>query len=199
MAYQSTHGPRTPISEKLKGIPGFFGIRLAEEPRYKVLDMDGDKEVREYEKMILAYVTVPGAHHEAMKEGYDRLTRYLLGENATSLEMPMTMPVYEEHNHNTWTFSFILPREVTTASAPTALDHSIMIAEKASHKAAVIWYTGDSTSEKVYTKSAELREWLLTKTDFSTAGAVKIARYDGPKTLPFFRRNELQIEVVKIH
>ncbi len=190
----------SPITEKLKSIPGFFGIRLADEPKYQVLDMEDDKEIRQYERMTLASVTVNnGKYEDAMKEGYQRLSQYLYGENATTLEMPMTTPVFEEQNHNSWTISFILPNDITPATAPTPLDHAIAITECPAHAVAVIWYTGGNHLERVYAKSAELHGWLSTKKGFKILGENKIAQYDSPSTLSFFRRNELQVEVAEVH
>jgi hypothetical protein len=199
MAHSASQKFHIPISERLKSIPGFFGIRLAEEPKYQVVDLDDDKEIRRYEKMTLASVTVVGKYEEAVKEGYQRLSNYLFGENAKSLEIPMTTPIFEEQNHNSWTISFILPKEYTTELAPTPLDHSIRIHERPAFCAAVIWYTGGNDLDRVYEKSAELQKWLQTQRGFYQKGDVKIAQYDGPSTLDFFRRNELQVEVAEVH
>jgi hypothetical protein len=188
-----------PISEKLKYIPGLIGIRLTDEPKYQVIDMDDDKEIRLYDKMTLATITVAGKYETAVQEGFHRLSQYLFGENATSREMSMTAPFFEESNRNNWTISFILPEDMNPALAPTPLDHSITIAEKNPHLAAVIWFTGGIDLERSYAKSAELYGWLLTKPGLKPVGDVKIAKYDNPSTIPFFKRNELQLEVAETH
>lgn len=188
-----------PFSERLKSIPGFFGIRLAEEPRYKVLDMEDEKEIRQYEKMTLATLTVSGTYETAMREGFKRLAHYIFGENAKSEEMSMTTPIFEETNGNLLTMSFILPRGINVATAPTPLDHSITISEKPAHKAAVIWYTGGNDLKKVREKSEELYQWIHSKVEINAVGPLKIAQYDAPISLPFFRRNELQVEVAESH
>ena len=54
----SAQHPKPPLSEMLKSIPATFGIRLNEEPDYEVLEQHGEIEVREYEAMTVAYVTV---------------------------------------------------------------------------------------------------------------------------------------------
>lgn len=199
MAYSAALKFNVPLSEKLKSIPGYFGIRLADEPKYQVVDMDDDKEIRAYDRMTLASVTISGDYEQAMVEGYHRLLQYLFGENATALEMPMTTPIFEEQNQNSWTISFILPAHITQTTAPTPLDHSISISERPAHRAAVIWYTGGNDLDRIYEKSKELYDWLNTLRDYNTVGDAKIAQYDGPATLSFFRRNELQVEVAEVH
>ena len=47
----------------MKAIPGFFGIRLTEEPEYKVLKQEDDFEVREYGELLLA-TTFTGSTYE---------------------------------------------------------------------------------------------------------------------------------------
>ncbi len=199
MQQTSSQKVQVPFTERLKSIPGFFGIRLAEEPKYTVLEMEDEKEIRLYEKMTLATLTVSGSYESAMKEGFKRLAQYIFGENATSEEMSMTTPIFEEANGNMLTMSFILPRGINVATAPTPLDHSITVSEKPAHKAAVIWYTGGNDQQKVHEKANELYKWVHSKVGINAVGPLKIAQYDAPISLPFFRRNELQVEIAETH
>lgn len=199
MQQTSSQKVQVPFTERLKSIPGFFGIRLAEEPKYTVLEMEDEKEIRLYEKMTLATLTVSGSYESAMKEGFKRLAQYIFGENATSEEMSMTTPIFEEANGNMLTMSFILPRGINVATAPTPLDHSITVSEKPAHKAAVIWYTGGNDQQKVHEKANELYKWVHSKVRINAVGPLKIAQYDAPISLPFFRRNELQVEIAETH
>ena len=199
MSQAINYRAQLPIFERLKNIPGFFGIRLSEEPQYRVLDMDDEKEIREYGRMTLASITLPGSYESAMEEGYYRLCHYLFGGNIRQTEMPMTTPIFEERLQYRWRISFILPKEMTAATAPTPKDHAIEIFEKPAHKAAVIWYTGGNDLERIHEKEAELNGWILNLQGYTAQSDVKIAQYDSPSTLSFFRRNELQVEVAEAH
>lgn len=53
---------RPPFKDILSSIPGVFGIRLEEEPRYGVLETIDDVEIRQYAPALLAQVTITGDH-----------------------------------------------------------------------------------------------------------------------------------------
>jgi coproporphyrinogen III oxidase len=111
----------------------------------------------------------------------------------------MTTPFFEERNHNAWTISFILPKKFTPEMAPTPYNHSISIQERPAQLTAVVWYTGGNDLDRICEKSAELNSWLQIQRDYNVTGTIKIAKYDSPSILSFFRRNELQVEVAEVH
>lgn len=88
-----TDAHKPPFSEILQAIPGFFGIRLEEEPAYKVLERFGEVEIRRYAPLVLAQVTVQGTHDQAMDAAFDKLAGYLYGGNRSGQQLPMTSPV----------------------------------------------------------------------------------------------------------
>jgi hypothetical protein len=70
-----------PLSEKMKAIPGFFGIRLTEEPEYKVLKQEDDFEVREYGELLLATTLTGSTYETSSKKSFMRLANYIFGGN----------------------------------------------------------------------------------------------------------------------
>jgi len=60
---------------------------------------------------------------------------------------------------------------------------------------AVLVFSGFAGADKVQTKSDELLAWVRQR-GLNTRGAVQLARYNPPWTLPFFRRNEVMVELV---
>jgi len=58
----------------------------------------------------------------------------------------------------------------------------------------VITFSGFYNYQKVDEKTLELEEWVKTK-NLQATGTPKFARYNPPWTLPFMRRNEIQIDV----
>ena len=67
---------KLPFTEILKSVPGFFGIRLEEQPKYEVIEtIDEDVEIREYQPALLARLTIEGEHDKAVDEAFDRLAR----------------------------------------------------------------------------------------------------------------------------
>lgn len=202
-----------PLSEKLKGIPGFFGIRLGEEPFYEVLCTEGDKEIRKYNSFILASVTINGNFEEAKKEAFACLASYIFGQNKDnkSLKMtspvlqeenndhiPLTSPMYQEPSSNGWTMSFVLPLKYNLATAPTPKDNRILLHKNPERMVASLRYSGINDQEKIKKNSAELIEWISKSDLFIPMGDIQIAQYDGPTTIPFLRRNEVHVEVKQI-
>lgn len=192
-----------PLSEKLKSIPGIFGIRLGESPLYSVMLSEGDKEIRKYNPFILATITINGPFEKARKEAFLGLANYIFGKNKdnkhlkmtapvlqgeTSELIPMTSPFIQVPTGAGWSMSFILPMQYTLATAPTPQDKRIQLHKKPEHVVAALRYSGVNTEEKIRKYSAELTRWLSKKHLFNPIGEIQSAQYDGPSTIPFLRK-----------
>jgi len=55
-------------------------------------------------------------------------------------------------------------------------------------------FSGLLDSEKLGEREQELRQWVA-KQEVLVTGQVRTARYDPPWTLPFLRKNEVQLRV----
>ena len=187
-----------PLTEKLKGIPGIFGIRLGEGPLYSVVASEGDKEIRKYRPCILASISINGTFEEVRKEAFISLASYIFGKNKDKKHLKMTAPVLHVPTGSGWTMSFILPTKYTLASAPTPQDKRIQLHKKPEHIAATIRYSGVNNQEKIKKYSAELMRWLSRKHLYNPIGEIQSAQYDGPTTIGFLRKNEIHVEVNSI-
>jgi SOUL heme-binding protein len=212
-----------PFVEILKSIPGFFGIRLEEEPRHEVIEKIGEIEVRRYAPALLAEVTVQGAHEEALDAAFDRLARYIFGGNSRREDMhmtnpvyqskgqgqgqgqskvkvkgermPMTTPVIQSSDGDGWTVSFFLSNNLTAEEAPRPDDSSIKLTQSAERLIASLRYRGNNTEEKMHDARGELLEALRNHPKYKVDGSVFWAQYDAPFVLPFVKRNEAQVEL----
>lgn len=203
-----------PLSEKLKGIPGIFGIRLGEEPLYEVMESYGSIEIRKYHPFIMASITINGSFEEAKKEAFFCLANYIFGKNKdkkllkmtapvlqeeTNDIIPMTSPVLQEPTQNGWTMSFVLPLKYSLATAPTPKDKRIHLHKNPERLVATLRYSGVNDQEKIKKYSAELMQWLSNNYTYIPAGEIQSAQYDGPSTIAFLRKNEIHLEVIKGH
>ena len=212
MAETNDQDVPVPLAEKLKGLTGFFGIRLVEQPEYYILRSDGEKEVRKYHPMMMASVIVPveSGLQKARENAFMNLAAYIFGRNETSLHIPMTAPVLEEHHCSkrdlklpvserlqtgVLMMSFILPINYGPENTPSPLDSRIILHRKPTHKLASIAYSGHNDSEKLQAKEAELRNWVRGFPNYRTQEEVVVAQYDGPSTPAFLRKNEIHIEI----
>jgi len=191
----------------------FTGTAMAiEEPKYSVLEKTPPFELRSYAPMILAEVQVEGDLDDASSQGFRLIAAYIFGQNQVSEKIAMTAPVAVEEqavksakiamtapvniesNAGQWTVSFVMPSEYTMDTLPKPLNSKVQLRQIPAVKRAVITFSGFSNHQKVAEKTLELEEWMKTK-NLQATGTPKFARYNPPWTLPFMRRNEIQIDV----
>ena len=109
-------------------------------------------------------------------------------------KIDMTRPVLTEGNANTWIVSFIMPNEFTLETLPEPNDKNIKISSIPKERYAVIVFSG-LVRESSYQEKETLLNQFIEEKKLKTSGEIKIARYNPPWTLPFFRRNELMIKI----
>jgi len=183
-----------------------------EEPEFKIILKDGQIEIREYAPKIIAQVEVFGDFDEASSKGFKILADYIFGNNTStdgnsriemtapvemeplSQKINMTKPVLTEGSDNTWIVSFIMPNEFTLETLPKPNNKDIKISSLPKEKYAVIVFSG-LIRESSYQEKETLLNQFIEEKQLKTSGEIKIARYNPPWTLPFFRRNELMIKV----
>lgn len=192
--------PKIPFSEKVKEVVGIFGIQLGETPRYTVLARDGEIEIRQYDPLLMASTSVSDSSSEdPRREAFQRLASYIFGKNNSAKHIDMTAPVFQDEVPSAARMSFILPSEYTLSSIPKPLDHHIEFSEVPRQMVAVLKYSGLNEAKKSREKTAELLRWIEKKS--LTPKGLRVAEYNGPLTLSFFRKNEIQvpIEIGKRH
>lgn len=200
-------------------------VRNIEEPKYTVVSEASSYEIREYASYIVAETTVSGAENrdEAARKGFPIIAGYIFGDNTKKDKMAMTVPVNTEEStsekiamtapvntekiamtvpvntekvqeSNTYKISFVMPSKYTLETLPEPNDKRIELREVPAHKVAVRRFSW-TTSESAFKKhEAELLE-ALRHDGVETVGAVNVARYNTPWTIPFMLRSEVQVEV----
>ena len=187
-------------------------IMATDEPDFNLILKEDKFEIREYASKIIAQVEVFGDFDDASSKGFKILADYIFGNNTSAdgnsrIEMTapvemeplpqkinMTKPVLTEGNDNTWIVSFIMPNEFTLETLPKPNNKNIKISSIPKEKFAVIVFSG-LVRESSYHEKEKLLNQFIEKEKLKTSGEIKIARYNPPWTLPFFRRNELMIKV----
>lgn len=189
-----------PFTEKLKVIPGIFGIRLNEEPEYYLIRSNGEKEIRKYSALTMASIIIPieDNYEQAQSQAYLALCNYIFGKNHLSHKMAMASVVLHEFQNDgrkNMTMSFILPSKYNLENVPEPLDSRIKLFQKSSCMVACRKYSGPSDEEKVQKYTSELRDWLSQYSSYKVATQAQVAEYDGPSTLSFLRKYEVHIDV----
>ena len=61
-----------------------FGTKAANEPESRIVEKDGNVEIRRYAAYVVAETTVSGAYDTAVNTGFRRLFKYISGANRRS-------------------------------------------------------------------------------------------------------------------
>ena len=180
-----------------------------EEPSYKVTRTLGDVEVRDYAPYVVAEVVVPGSASSAGNEAFRILAGYIFGKNkgerklamtapvtqsAAPVKLPMTAPVTQSPAPGGYRVQFVLPKDVTLATAPEPLDPRVTLREIPATRVAVIRYSG-FWSDDNYNRHLTLLKDALHQAGVQWAGEPVYSRYDAPFKPWFLRRNEIWLPV----
>jgi len=187
-------------------------LMATDEPEFKLTFKDNNFEIREYAPKILAQVSVIGDFDDATSKGFKVLADFIFGNNLSvegsskidmtapvvmepvSKKVEMTTPVITEERDGEWIISFVMPKKYSLNTLPKPNNKDITITSLPIEKYAVIVFSGLVRKSNYNEQVKLLQNFIITK-NLKTIDQVKIARYNPPWTLPFFRRNELMIRV----
>jgi hypothetical protein len=203
----------------------WLSVRTVEEPRYDVVQATEEYEIRQYASYIIAETTVSGAQDrdEAARKGFPIVAGYIFGDNTSKDTIAMTVPVNteaggsekiamttpvntekiamtvpvntaQEKTEGTYKVSFVMPRAYTLETLPTPNDTRVVLKEMPARTVAVKRFTW-SAGEAAIEKHEKALLAALARDGVETVGAVNVARYNPPWTIPFMLRNEVQVEV----
>lgn len=184
-------------------------VMATEEPKYQVLEQQGDFELRLYQPMLIAETWVTGSMDEASNRGFRIIADFIFGNNVSvagerkeiamtapvtmqSEQIDMTTPVTMENDNGRWRVHFVMPSRYTYEMLPKPVNPAVTIREIPARKYAVIQFSGFTSEDKVAEKTAALLTWMQAN-QLTPQGQPEMARYNPPWTLPFFRRNEVMI------
>jgi len=183
--------------------------RAIEEPDYRVVRELPGVELRQYAAYTVAEVVVDGPAGEAGNRAFRILAGYIFGKNkgerklemtapvtqvAVPKKLEMTAPVTRTEVASGYLVQFVLPKDVTVASAPEPLDARVRIREVPPSLVAVIRYSGFWSESNYDEHLAKLQE-ALRAADLSWTGEPVYSRYNAPFTPWFMRRNEIWLHL----
>jgi hypothetical protein len=194
----------------LEAATGIFGVRLYEEPRYRVAaELPNGVEIRYYAPRLAAQVELPGQGAEARDEAFRALFRYIAGANTAAEKISMTTPVATGARAETIAMTvpvataqrggglrmqFYLPAKYTMQSAPVPADSLVQLVPVPEETVAVLRFTGRGLDDDLASRKAELLG-ALAPTEWRAAAEPTVLFYDAPFTIPFLRRNEASVRI----
>ena len=175
------------------------------EPRYEVLRVEPDFEIRRYESVLVAESLFSDSSGRDANAVFRVLAGYIFGKNTDifsettgaetrSKSIAMTAPVNREQTNEGLAMQFFLPPEFNEETVPVPLDPRVKIRRMPEKIVAVRRYSG-SWDEAVFHQHSEALLQALRRAGYSPKTEPILARYDPPWKLWFLRRNEVWVEL----
>jgi hypothetical protein len=191
-----------------------FGVGSEEQPNYKILAKEDNKEIRQYDSYIIAKTTISGSFKDAQSKGFRILAGYIFGKNKSQQKIAMTAPVVQKsesekismtapvvispNENKTWTMTFSMPSKFTLETLPVPTDERVKIEKVEGKLVAALTFSGFWSESINSNKGQELTHWMKDYKEYQLSSAPMFAGYNPPWTLPFLRRNEMLIELKRI-
>ena len=189
-------------------------VRNIAEPEFVLVERRDGYEIRDYAPYIIAETDVVGSYDEATREGFRIIADYIFGNNTSLQDIAMTAPVLENRTPNTATekiamtapvlsaekserlrtVSFVMPPEYTLETLPEPNNPKVTITSVPARRVAVLSFTWYPTAKRIAAKKEALVA-NLERDGLTIDGAVQVARYNPPLSMPLLLRNEIIIPI----
>ena len=160
-----------------------------EEASYQVVHQQNQFEIRYYENRLTIQVA-----YQNVSSGFQKLLKYISGNNQLSQKIPMTVPVTQYEEQQVRIMQFYLPSQLNTESTPLPLDGAVEVNTIKAGHFAVLQYSGFA-SDHNFKKKSDILKNELEKNDIQILSPAIKATYNGPFTPPWLRRNEAMFRV----
>ena len=180
-----------------------------EKPIYRVMEQEGNFELRRYEPYLVAETIVEGDFDTVGNEGFRRLFDYISGKNRKQQSITMTAPVSQKTESEKismtapvnqvrvgekYQITFVMPAKYTLETLPEPLDTRVKLKAVPGQLIAALRYSGTWSKERYEEKRIRLQVQMKQK-NLEPAGEPIFARYNPPFMPWFLRRNEVLIPV----
>ena len=168
-----------------------------ETPTYRLIKTYNTFEIRDYGTVITAYTTINDEYRVATYTGFRRIANYIFGGNDKEMKIAMTAPVITEipsDQTKPHKVHFVMPSKHKLESLPSPNLRSVNVEEESLGVMAVIKFGGWATERRANRYIDILLDELKEK-NIEVAGDVCVAQYNGPTTIPPFRKNEILIPI----
>lgn len=188
---------------------GSGGVMATEEAKYQVNYQQENFQVRQYEAHIVAETIVDSEFEDAGSEAFQRLFKYISGNNTAKQSIDMTAPVSQEADgqkidmtspvgqqsvNGRWAVSFMMPASSSYETLPKPNNSDVVLKQVPERYIASIEYSGFWSEASYKENKNKLQAWI-SKNDYKVIGEPIWARYNDPFTLWFLRRNEILIPI----
>ena len=182
---------------------------MTEQQPYEVVSRETGFEIRRYPAHIVAETTIAGSFTDAGNRAFRSLFNYIGGANQSRQPVAMTAPVLQSRTQRIamtapvaqraeagrFVVAFVLPANMTMATAPTPTQPEVTLREVPARMAAATRYSGRWTQKAFDSHRAALLSGIAAA-GMTAGGEVQFARFDPPFKPSFLRHNEVVIDLV---
>lgn len=167
---------------------------MTEVQPYTVVRSLGAAELRLYPPHTVVSVHRGGNLAEAGMSAFGSLANYISGRNRANQQIAMTAPVVQHPTPQGYRVSFVMPASLAQAPAPS--DPQLDLHTEPGGLVAAIEFSG-LANESAFQRQGERLLAAVRASGLHPVGEVFFARYNGPWTPPFLRRNEALVAVAE--
>lgn len=178
------------------------------EPKFNIVATEGKIQIRDYPPVIVAEAEVAGQRKRAINEGFRLIAGYIFGGNTPGQKIAMTAPVTQQRGEkiamtapvtqqasgDVWKVRFVMPEGYTMKTLPKPKNDRVKLTALPTKRFVVICFSGSQGDKNMKPHQEQLLEYVSDH-KLVTTGEPIMAFYNPPWTLPFFKRNELMIEL----
>lgn len=185
-----------------------------EEPAFDLIERVEGFEIRQYSPLVIAETHAEGDMDAASNRGFRTIADYIFGNNRAagatgstastgSEKIAMTAPVTVEPEDGSpddfpaarrWRIQFVMPAGYSLEALPRPLNPEVKLRVLPGRRFAVCVFSGVAWESTVRERTASLLAWIG-RHGLKAIGTPQLARYNPPWTLPFWRRNEIMVEI----
>lgn len=158
-----------------------------EQPVYQVVSRSDNIEIRRYQPMLIAKVSLSIPKDQALNTGFKILAKYISQNN-----IAMTAPVILQKITNKWQVSFIMPSKYQLKDLKPAEQVTFETLKQSKYVA--IRYSGINNDIQMQRHTIKIMDFIE-KNHIKTTKDIIYAFYNPPWTLPILRRNEILIRL----
>ena len=174
------------------------------QPSYRVVDTQGDIEIRQYEPFVIASTSPRGDGDPGLRNGFRILAGYIFGGNQPGESIAMTAPVLQQNepgesipmtapvlqSSDEMRMAFVMPAGRTVDSLPTPDNDAVNLSNVEWGEVAAIRFSGRGKQHRFEKAEAALRA-EVNAAGRAARGPALYAQYNSPSAFPPLRRNEV--------
>ena len=165
---------------------------MTEIQRYEVVETFPGFELRSYADHTLVTKPMAGSVGSSAYSAFGYLAGYIGGQNQNRQQIAMTAPVLQKKTESGFDVSFVMPAEMTDAPQPVVQG---MRVERIKGQLIAAKRFSGAASDELFERKAAALVAAAKNQGLEVVGEVQYARYNGPWTPPFLRRNEVLVAV----